>query len=52
MANILVVDDDPTVSEVVSRYLDHAGYRVDVLDDGAVALAAALANPPDLVCWT
>jgi len=46
---VLVVDDDPTVSEVVSRYLDHAGYRVDVLGDGALALAAALADPPDLV---
>ncbi|MBA3524813.1 MAG: response regulator transcription factor [Geodermatophilaceae bacterium] len=46
---VLLVDDDPTVSEVVSRYLTHAGYRVDVHADGAVALSVALADPPDLV---
>ena len=33
----LVVDDDVTVRDVVSRYLDHAGYRVDVAGDGEAA---------------
>ena len=46
---VLVVDDDPTVSDVVARYLDHAGFAVAVVADGAVALDAALADPPDLV---
>jgi len=46
---ILVVDDDPTVSEVVGRYLDQAGYRVRILADGELALSEALADPPDLV---
>ena len=46
---ILVVDDDPTVGEVVARYLEHAGYAVTVVADGQVALDKALADPPDLV---
>ena len=46
---ILVVDDDPTVGEVVARYLEHAGYAVTVVADGHVALDKALADPPDLV---
>jgi DNA-binding response OmpR family regulator len=48
-SRILVVDDDPTVSEVVARYLTHDGYRVEVVADGRDALDRALAAPPDLV---
>ncbi|MEV4542295.1 response regulator transcription factor [Micromonospora echinaurantiaca] len=46
---VLVVDDDRTVSDVVCRYLEHAGYQVDHVGDGAAALAAVAAEPPDLV---
>ncbi|HZA79239.1 MAG TPA: response regulator transcription factor [Acidimicrobiales bacterium] len=46
---ILVVDDDPTVSEVVARYLERDGYAVETVADGRVALDRALAEPPDLV---
>ncbi len=46
---MLVIDDDNTVSEVVSRYLTKAGYRVEVSADGAQGLALALEQPPDLV---
>jgi DNA-binding response OmpR family regulator len=46
---VLVVDDDPTVSDVVARYLEHAGFAVSVVADGKVALDKALADPPDLV---
>ncbi|MEU9136284.1 response regulator transcription factor [Streptomyces sp. NPDC048404] len=46
---VLVVDDDPTVAEVVSGYLERAGYLVDRAADGAVALARAAAHRPDLV---
>jgi DNA-binding response OmpR family regulator len=46
---VLVVDDDPTVSDVVARYLRAAGFGVDVVADGAVALEMALARPPDLL---
>ncbi len=46
---ILVVDDDPTVAEVVSGYLDRAGYAVDRAGDGPDALARAAEHWPDLV---
>src|SRR3954453_4058291 len=46
---VLVVDDDPTVSEVVARYLEHVGYDVAVVADGRVALDKAIADPPNLV---
>ncbi|MEV7991358.1 response regulator transcription factor [Streptomyces sp. NPDC086077] len=48
-ARVLVVDDDPTVAEVVSGYLDRAGYVVDRAGDGPDALARATAHWPDLV---
>jgi DNA-binding response OmpR family regulator len=48
-ARILVIEDDPTVAEVVERYLEREGYRVDVEVDGRVGLDRALADPPDLV---
>ena len=46
---VLVVDDDPTVSEVVAGYLNRAGFAVDVAADGPTAVAGAAAQPPDLV---
>ncbi|MFE4600272.1 response regulator transcription factor [Kitasatospora indigofera] len=46
---VLVVDDDPTVAEVVTGYLIRAGYRVDRAADGHEALARAAATRPDLV---
>src|SRR5439155_5487663 len=46
---ILVVDDDRTVADVVSRYLQREGFDVDVQTDGPAALERALASPPDLV---
>jgi two-component system, OmpR family, response regulator ResD len=46
---VLVVDDDPTVTEVVTGYLDRSGFVVDSAADGLDALARAQAAPPDLV---
>ncbi|RII13158.1 Transcriptional regulatory protein WalR [Streptomyces sp. YIM 130001] len=46
---VLVVDDDPTVAEVVAGYLHRAGYTVDRAADGPAALAGAAAHWPDLV---
>ncbi|MFE3455672.1 response regulator transcription factor [Nonomuraea sp. NPDC059194] len=46
---ILVVDDDPTVAEVVARYLERDGHHVECVGDGAEALRRALADPPDLM---
>lgn len=46
---VLVVDDDPTVAEVVAGYLDRAGYGVERADDGPSALERFAARRPDLV---
>lgn len=46
---ILVVDDEPIVTEVVEKYLVHEGYRVAVVRDGAAALAAVESEAPDLI---
>ncbi|MFJ5219904.1 response regulator transcription factor [Streptomyces sp. NPDC088354] len=48
-ARVLVVDDDPTVAEVVTGYLVRAGFTVDRAADGHAALAVAAAARPDLV---
>jgi DNA-binding response OmpR family regulator len=45
----LVVDDDRTVRDVVTRYLDRAGYRVDVAGDGEQAMSAVACRMPDIV---
>jgi DNA-binding response OmpR family regulator len=47
--HVLVVDDDPTVSDVVRRYLEQDGFRVRLAADGLAALAAVAAETPDLV---
>ncbi len=49
MTRVLVVDDDPTVAEVVDRYLRNAGFDVDRVADGPAALRAAETTVPDLV---
>jgi DNA-binding response OmpR family regulator len=46
---VLVVDDDRTVSDVICRYLEHAGYAVRHVGDGAEALAAVRREAPHLV---
>jgi two-component system response regulator ResD len=47
--SVLVVDDEPTIAEVVSRYLERAGYRTRVAADGAQALELVARQRPDLV---
>ena len=46
---VLVVEDDPTVAEVVTRYLEREGFAVESVGDGHEALAHADAHLPDLV---
>ncbi|MEV4499189.1 response regulator transcription factor [Micromonospora arborensis] len=46
---VLVVDDDRTVSDVVCRYLEHAGYDVSHVGDGLAALDAVRDRAPHLV---
>jgi DNA-binding response OmpR family regulator len=48
-ASVLVVDDEPTIREIVARYLERAGYSTRQACDGAEALALSAQRPPDLV---
>jgi DNA-binding response OmpR family regulator len=47
--SVLVVDDEPIVREVLSRYLSHAGYEVRTAADGEAALVAVRDGDADLV---
>ncbi len=47
--SVLVVDDEPTIAEVVSRYLERAGYRARIASDGMSAIESATKQRPDLV---
>ena len=49
MPQILVVEDEPTVSDVVARYLRREGYAVRTAGDGEEGLRLALHHQPDLV---
>ncbi len=46
---ILVVDDERELLEGLEEYLAENGYEVTTAIDGEAGLAAARANPPDLV---
>ncbi|MEX0658876.1 MAG: response regulator transcription factor [Egibacteraceae bacterium] len=48
-ARVLVVDDEPMVREVVTRYLEHDGHEVTVAADGSDALRHLAGGPFDLV---
>ena len=48
-AYVLVVDDEPTIGEVVCRYLQRAGFQAQVAGDGPQALAMSAQRRPDLV---
>ena len=47
--SVLVVDDEPTIGDVLSRYLARAGYRSSVALDGPQAIAMSAALRPELV---
>jgi len=49
MTTVLVVDDEPTVRDVVSRYLERDGHRVVTAEDGDTARAIIDREPPSLV---
>src|SRR6266542_4071448 len=49
MGQRVLVDDDQTVSDVVRRYLERAGFAVTLAADGQTALRAYEAERPDLV---
>jgi DNA-binding response OmpR family regulator len=47
--HVLVVDDDPTVVDVMARYLSLEGFCVTGVGDGTAAVDAARRRLPDLV---
>ncbi len=49
MKTILVVDDEPKISQLARDYLEHAGFGVIVAGDGQAALTAVRQRRPDLV---
>src|SRR5215208_3340860 len=49
MTKILVVDDEPSVTNLVSAYLRTEGYEVFTAADGHAGLKAALTFKPDLI---
>jgi two-component system response regulator ResD len=48
-ARVLIVDDEPMVRDVLSRYLRGEGFVVDTAGDGEEAMSAVLRTTPDLV---
>jgi len=48
MATIALVDDDKNILTSVSMLLEQEGYHVRTFSDGAAALTALSASPPDL----
>lgn len=46
---MLVVDDEPTIGEVVCRYLQRAGFVAECALDGPQAIAMSAQRRPDLV---
>ncbi len=46
---ILIVEDEPSIAEVVSLYLRRAGYEVRSVGDGLAALAEVASRRPDLL---
>ena len=49
MAKILVIDDEPSITTLVSAYLKPEGYEVYTAADGNAGLKAARAYKPDLI---
>src|SRR6266498_68784 len=48
-SRILIVEDEPAISEAVAYALRAAGYEVDEVDDGQIAVSAARDRPYDLM---
>src|SRR5688500_11814793 len=46
---VLIVDDEPMVRDVLTRYLTRSGFLTESASDGEAAIAAFDASRPDLV---
>ena len=49
MAKILVIDDEPSIVNLVTAYLKPAGYEIYTASDGVSGLKSARAFKPDLI---
>ena len=49
MKRILIIEDDRDIAELVRRYLEKAGFAVEVNGSGREGLATLTARPPDLL---
>jgi two-component system, OmpR family, response regulator RpaA len=49
MPRLLLIDDDPIISEMVTLNLEHAGYQVSQASDGIKGQALAIQLIPDMI---
>jgi len=49
VARILVIDDEPVVTQTVRRYLERHGFEVAVAFDGDQGIEVQQTNPADLI---
>ncbi len=49
MPDVLIVDDDPSVRDLLQMYFEKEHYTVRTAANGEEAMAAVIAQPPDLI---
>jgi len=49
MTKILIIDDEPSITNLVSAYLKPEGYEVLIASDGNAGLKSARTFKPDLI---
>ena len=49
MLNILLVEDDTTISQMLAAYIERDGYAVTIAPDGEQALIQFRKQTPDLI---
>lgn len=52
MNRILIVEDEPDIQELLSAYLQQAGYQTSLAGDGVEALERSAPPPLTWSCWT
>jgi two-component system OmpR family response regulator len=51
-ARVLVVDDEDSITQLVSTVLRYEGFEVETAHDGRTAVKRAASFDPDLSSWT
>lgn len=52
MNRILIVEDEPDIQELLSAYLQQAGYQTSLAGDGVEAWSCSAPPPLTWSCWT